>query len=67
MVIYDSGQVSLEHLLFSWYPYENPSSQPTLSLSTRMRQKLAESGAEAMFTKAEARLHARGEKLAGVP
>ena len=31
LVIYDSGKVSLEHLLLSWYPSQL--SQPTLSLS----------------------------------
>ena len=44
LVIYDSGQVSLEHLLLSRHPpahapvdvmNENPFSQPTLSLSTQ--------------------------------
>ena len=39
LVIYDSGKVSLEHLLLSWYPprevmNENPVSLPTLSLSS---------------------------------
>ena len=39
LVIYDSGKVSLEHLLLSRHPSqedvmkENPLSQPTLSLS----------------------------------
>ena len=39
VVIYESGKVSLEHVLLSWYPLtadvmnENPLSQPTLSLS----------------------------------
>ena len=40
LVIHDSGQVSFEHLLLSWYPSqigptgENPLSRSTLSLST---------------------------------
>jgi len=39
LVIYDSGWVSLDHLLLSWYPSqsvmnENPLSQPALSLSS---------------------------------
>ena len=38
LVIYDSGYMSFEHLLLLRHPSQNPSSQPTLSLSQAVLQ-----------------------------